>query len=180
MCISNHGINSTSDSYDSMIRWLIPVILEAFDVILNHGWQFVLTLVSLYGVSSLYHCEMESCVEVNFSEFIVTLLDRKGVMPQWDNWNCGKFINWFNLGQCEWNKYSMRALQAYTYLGSPTLVGSSMGKIAAMVNKELSHITTTVYYSAATVDIHQLICLIVPLSCHREWNSWSTGTGVLL
>jgi len=32
--ISNYGINSTSDSYDSMIRWLIP---EAFDVIPNRG-----------------------------------------------------------------------------------------------------------------------------------------------
>jgi len=26
-------------------------------------------------VSSLYHCEMESCVEVNFNEFIVTSLE---------------------------------------------------------------------------------------------------------
>ena len=136
--------------------------------------------VSVWYVSSLYHCKIKSYAEVNFNEFIVTLLDRKGAVPQWDNWNCGKFINWFNLGQCEWNKYSMRALQAYTYLGSSTLVGSSMGKIAAMVNKELSHITTAVYYSAATVHIHQLICLIVPSSCHRERNSWSTGTGVLL
>ena len=47
------------------------------------------------------------------------------------------------------------------YLESPTLLGSSMCKIAVMVNEELSHVTTTVY-SAATVHIHQLICLIVP------------------
>ena len=33
--ISNYRINSTSDSYDSIIRWLIPVILVAFDVIPN-------------------------------------------------------------------------------------------------------------------------------------------------
>ena len=58
------------------------MILEAFDVIPNRGWPFVLTLVSPYGVSSLYHCKMERCVEVNFSEFIVTSLDRKGAMPQ--------------------------------------------------------------------------------------------------
>ena len=33
----------------------------------GRGWQLVSTLVSLCGVSSLYHCKMESCGEVNFS-----------------------------------------------------------------------------------------------------------------
>jgi len=41
--------------------------------------------------------------------------------------------------KCEQNKYSIKALQACMYFGSPTLVGSSVDKIAAMVNKELSH-----------------------------------------
>ena len=56
------------------------------------------------------------------------------------------------------------------YLESPTSVGSSMRKIAVMVNKELLHITTTVY-NAATVHIHQLI---VPSSCHRDQKNWNT------
>ena len=36
-------------------------------------------------------------------------------------------------------------------------------KVAVKVNEKLSHITTTVY-SAPTVHIYQLICLIVPSS----------------
>jgi len=40
-------------------------------------------------------------------------------------------------GQCERNKCSIKALQAYMYLGWPTLVGSSMCKFAVMVNKKI-------------------------------------------
>jgi len=45
----------------------------------------------------------------------MTLLDRKGAVPQWDNWNFVEYIDWFNLGQCERNKYSIKALQAYKF-----------------------------------------------------------------
>ena len=48
-----------------------------------------------------------------------------------------------------------------------------MCKVAAMVNEELSHITTTLY-SATTVHIYQLICLIGPSSYHCGQSSWST------
>ena len=44
-------------------------------------------------------------------------------------------------GQCERNKYSIKALQACMYLGCPTLVGSSMCKFAVMVNKKLLNIS---------------------------------------
>ena len=37
-------------------------------------------------------------------------------------------------GQCERNKYSIKALQACMYLGSSTLVGSSMCKFAVMAH----------------------------------------------
>ena len=44
-----------------------------FKIAVGSDWQLVSILLSPYGVSSLCHCKMESCVEVN--EFIVTSLD---------------------------------------------------------------------------------------------------------
>ena len=42
-CISNYRTNSTSDSYDSIIRWLIP---EAFYEIPNRGRPLVIELLT--------------------------------------------------------------------------------------------------------------------------------------
>jgi len=104
------------------------------------------------GVSLLHHCEI---VEVNFKEFIVTSLDRKGVCNSEmikTAWSLSTDLTLDSVS-------GMKALHACMYLESPTLVGWSVCKIAAMVNKELSH---SIIASAATVDNHQLICLIVP------------------
>ena len=88
----------------------------------------VSTLLSPYGVSSLYHCKMERLILMSsllhrwtgkvlcHSEIIETAISTD-----------------LTSGQCERNKYSIKALQACMYLGCPTLVRSLMCKFAVMV-----------------------------------------------